>query len=190
MRRYRIVVGVDLTEYADIVVEHALDQAARHDRPELHFLTVRERVRPSAEDIKHALWECVQPSLEAFNRHAQEWRARFHIRRGAPDEQIPMLAAEIAADLIVIGQFGVHHPKHTDKSVANHVLQAAVCPTLVLGMPAAAELSPQCPTCIAVREETDGERWFCAHHVDPSHRLDRVMTPMSTWTGGSPTWGS
>lgn len=189
IRRYRIVVGVDLSEYCDIVIEHALDQAARHQSPELHFLSVRESVRPYAEDVKRALWERVYPSLETFNQHAAEWRARIHVRRGTPDEQIPMLAAEIRADLIVIGQFGIHHPKHTDKSVANHVLQGAVCPTLVVGMPQAADLSPQCPMCVAVREDTDGERWFCAQHVDPDHRLDRVTSPMTTWTGGQLMWG-
>lgn len=189
IRRYRIVVGVDLSEYADIVIEHALDQAARHDSPELHFLTVREKVRPVAEDVKRALWERVYPLLETFNQYGIDWRARLHVRRGTPEEQIPLLAAEVRADLIVVGQFGIHHPKHPEKSVASQVVKAAVCPTLVLGMPAAADMSPQCPMCVAVREDTDGERWFCAQHVDPDHRLDRLMTPTSTWTGGALMWG-
>jgi len=64
IRRYRIVVGVDLSEWSDIVIEHALDQAARHDSPELHFLSVRENVRPPAEVVKQALWERVHPLLE------------------------------------------------------------------------------------------------------------------------------
>src|SRR5215470_18351440 len=80
VRRYRIVVGIDLSEYADIVLEHALDQAARHDAPELHFLTVRERRKPSAEERKRALWERVYPALETFNRHGTDWRAQLHIR--------------------------------------------------------------------------------------------------------------
>jgi len=113
----------------------------------------------------------------------------LHVRRGVPDEQNPMLAAEIRADMIVIGQFGCHHPKHTDKSVANHVLQGAVCPTLVVGMPEEVERFPQCPMCMAVREDTDGYRWFCVQHTDPGHNIDRVMTPMTTWTGGSLMWG-
>ena len=40
MHRYRIVVGLDLSEYAEVVLEHALDQAARHELSELHFVTV------------------------------------------------------------------------------------------------------------------------------------------------------
>ena len=76
VRRYRIVVGIDLSEYADIVIEHALDQAARHEAPELHFLTVREKRKPSAEERKQALWERVYPALETFNRYGTDWRAR------------------------------------------------------------------------------------------------------------------
>jgi len=182
MRRYRIVVGLDLSEYSDIVLEHALDQAARHDAPELHLLTVCERRRPSVEDVKQYLWEQVYPALETFNRHGSDWRARLHVRRGKPEEQIAQLAAEIRADLLVIGQFGLHHPKQTDKNLPNRVLQAAVCPTLVVGMPEV--LDPkQCSMCVAVREHTEGDVWFCQEHAASGHRT-HIMTPMTVWTGG------
>jgi nucleotide-binding universal stress UspA family protein len=189
VRRYRIVVGIDLSEYSDIVTEHALDQAARHDAPELHFLTVREKRRPDSEELKQQLWERVYPELETFNQYGTDWRARLHVRRGKPHEQIAQLAAEIRGDLIVIGQFGLHNPKTTDNNVPNRVLQAAVCPTLVVGMPEAADLSPQCPMCVAMREDSDGERWFCAPHTETGRRLDHQMTPMTTWSGGSLVWG-
>lgn len=188
VRRYRIVVGIDLSEYADIVAEHALDQAARHSAPELHFLTVRERRLPSSEELTQALWERVHPALEEFNRHGSDWRARLHVRRGQPAEQIAQLAAEIRADLIVIGQFGVHNPRPTDKNLPNRILQAAVCPTLVVGMPAVADMSPQCPMCVAVRDDSEGDRWFCAPHADSARDLDAAITPMTTWTAGQLTW--
>jgi nucleotide-binding universal stress UspA family protein len=185
VRRYRIVVGIDLSEYSDIVIEHALDQAARHETPELHFLTVREKRRPSTDDLKQRLWERVYPGLETFNEFGLDWRARLHVRRGRPDEQISLLAAELRADLIVIGHFGVHNPKPTDKNLPNRVLQAAVCPTLVVGMPEAADMSPQCPMCDAVREDTEGDRWFCANHVGDHRAAEHSMTPMSTWSNGN-----
>jgi nucleotide-binding universal stress UspA family protein len=183
MRRYRIVVGVDLSEYSDIVLEHALDQAARHDAPELHLLTVRERRKPSAEEVKQELWERVYPALEAFNRHGIAWRARLHVRKGKPDEHIAMLAAELRADLIVIGQFGLHHPKPSNKDLPTRVLRAAVCPTLVIGMPDTSD-AKQCPMCAAVREDTEGEYWFCHDHVSSSRKTQYAMTPMTVWTGG------
>src|SRR5688500_2023700 len=150
-RRYRIVVGIDLSEYADIVIEHALDQAARHDAPELHFLTVCEHRRHSIEKCKQALWEQVYPELEAFNRHGTDWRARLHVRRGKAEIEIAEPAAEIRADLIVIGQFGLHNARTSDNNVPNRVLQQAVCPPLVVGLPAAVDSTPQCPMCAAVR---------------------------------------
>ena len=182
--RYRIVAGIDLSEYSDIVIEHALDQAARHDAPELHLLTVRERRKPSAEDVKQTLWERAYPLLEAFNRHGTDWRARLHVRRGKPDEQIAALAAEVGADLIVIGQFGLHTKKRTDNNLPNRVLQNAPCATLVVAMPDAIDAHPQCPMCVAVREQSDGELWFChAHRI--GGRVDQLMSPTMVWTGGS-----
>lgn len=183
------MVGTDLSEYSDIVIEHALDQAARHEAPELHFLTVREKRRPSSDALQQALWDRVYPGLETFNQFGRDWRARLHVRRGRPEEQIAQLAAEIRADLIVIGQFGMHNPKPTDKNLPNRVLQAAVCPTLVVGMPEAADMSPQCPMCVAVREDTEGERWFCASHVDDGRKIEHTMTPMTTWSNGNLMWG-
>ncbi len=187
VRRYRIVVGLDLSEYADIVLEHALDQAARHDAPELHLLTVREKRRQDVEELKRALWDRVHPALETFNRYGTDWRARLHVRRGNPAEEIAVLAADIRADLIVIGQFGLHNPKLTDKNLPNRVLQQAVCPTLVVGLPEAADATPQCPHCMEVREQTEGERWFCHAHTD-DRGSDHFVSPMTAWSGGSLMW--
>ncbi len=184
VRRYRIVVGIDLSEYSDIVLEHALDQAARHESPELHILTVREKRNPSADEVKQTLWDRVYPELEAFNRHGRDWRARLHVRRGKPDEQIGQLAAEIRADLIVIGQFGLHHGGHSSKNLPNRVLQAAVCPTLVVGMPETLD-TQQCPVCFAIREQSDGGSWFCEEHIASGRKLDHAITPMTVWSGGA-----
>jgi nucleotide-binding universal stress UspA family protein len=183
VRRYRIVVGIDLSEYADIVIEHALDQAARHDAPELHFLTVREQRKPTNEVYKQALWERVYPALETFNQFGNDWRARLHVRRGKAEVEIAELAAEINADLIVIGQFGLHTPRASDKNLPNRVLQQATCPTLVVGLPAVADLT-QCPMCSSVRDDTEGERWFCSQHTE-RHNRDHIVSPMTTWTNGS-----
>lgn len=175
VRRYRIVAGIDLSEYADIVIEHALDQAARHQAPELHFVTVRERRSPSSDEVQQALWERVYPTLEAFNAHTTEWRARLHVRAGKPEEQVPMLAAEIRADLLVVGHFGLH------RGASGRIVRAAPCATLVVGLPAAA--TQQCGACSAVREQTEGDRWFCDQHR-ASRAPEHAMTPMTTWSHG------
>ena len=177
IRRFRIVVGVDLSEYSQIVIEHALDQAARQQAPELHFLYVCERRKQSIEECNEALSAAVYPSLQVFNQYGTDWRARLHVRRGKIEQQINSLAADVLADLIVIGQFGLHR-----RSTANRVLTSAHCATLVVGMPKPVDLS-QCSACSATREDSDGELWFCDDHVVQQ----ATVSPLSVWSNGNGT---
>ena len=177
-RRYRMVVGVDLSEYSQIVIEHALDQAARQQAPEIHFLHVNERKKYTTDILNEYLASAVYPALQVFNQYGTNWRARLHVRKGKPHEQITILAADVLADLIVIGRFGLH-----GKGVPRRVLASAASPTLVVGMPKALDQS-QCFACSATRDETDGERWFCDDHIDGVKH--QSVTPMSVWTGGRP----
>jgi nucleotide-binding universal stress UspA family protein len=189
VRRYRIVVGLDLTEYSEIVLEHALDQAARHDAPEIHFLYVRERHqrKRSLEELRQRMSAIVWPALQTFNTYGRNWRAQLHLRSGKAEEQIAALAQDVIADLIVIGQFGVHHPRPSAKAVPNQVLVAAPCPTLVVGMPPELQHSPICNACAVVREDTNGQSWFCEAHR-AADRVEHLESPMTTWTGGALMW--
>lgn len=173
IRRYRIVVGVDLTEYSTIVIEHSLDQAAGHQLPELHFLHGDEKGKRTIEQLDEYLASAVYPALQVFNQHSSDWRARLHVRRGKPEQQIAGLAADVIADMIVVGQFGLHR-----RGIATRVLANAPCATLVVGMPPALDMS-QCPACAAVREDSGGDRWFCDDHV-----VKHAVSPMSSWSGG------
>lgn len=177
IRRYRIVVGVDLTDYSQIVIEHALDQAARHQAPELHFVHVCERRKDSIETHSNRLSNAVYPALQVFNQHSTDWRARLHVRRGKPEQQIHMVAADVLADLIVVGQFGLHR-----RRTANRIVSGASCATLVVGMPKPVDLT-QCLACSATREDSDGELFFCDEHVV---RHDSV-SPLSVWSNGNGT---
>ncbi len=166
LRRYRIVIGIDLTEYSEIVLDHALDQAARHAQPELHFLYVRERSqrKRSLEELRQRLSSAVWPALQTFNQYGTNWRARLHVRTGKVDEQIATLAQDVLADLIVVGQFGLHTPDRSARTISKRVLVDAPCPTLVVAMPRAEQASPMCPACSAVRDASFGEAWFCSDH--------------------------
>lgn len=177
-RRYRIVVGVDLTEYSQIVIEHALDQAARHQLPELHFLHVSEDRKRTIDELSERLSYVVYPALQVFNQYGNDWRARLHVRHGNADDHIPGLAADVIADMIVVGQFGLHR-----RGTAKRVLAHAPCATLVVGMPPALDVS-QCQECASIREDSAGDRWFCEDHVSDKESV----TPMMSWTGGQGTW--
>ena len=185
--RYRMVVAIDLTEYAEIVLEHALDQAARHAAPDLHFLTVVGNTSPEAVDrAKHDLAQLVVDGLETFRELAGAWHSRLHVRAGRPGEEIVALAGEIEADLVVVGRFGAHE-RHG--SLATRIVEAAPCPTLVVGLTEhAVDVPPQCPDCMRVRAESDGERWFCERHGADRVTLATTTLPTTIWTGGTLLW--
>lgn len=185
-RPYRILIALDSSEYAEIVVEHALDQAARHDLVDLHFVAVvasRDRVA----EAKVRLAELAFRGLDTVR--GTDWRSRLHIRIGDAAEEIADLAGEIDADLLVVGRFGVHASRRRD-STADAVLELVGCPTLVVGLGThVVDANPQCPRCAAVREESDGERWFCDEHASPD-RLDLTtrLPANTTSIGGGPLW--
>ena len=68
----------DLGQFSSIVVEHALDQAARHSAPGLHFLTVVDRRtrsrRPSASSRTGV--------AGAQRDRRSDWSLRLHVRAG------------------------------------------------------------------------------------------------------------
>lgn len=183
---YQIVVGVDLSEYSEIVLQHAFDQAIRHERPTLHVVTVVPIEhgfwrRPSDQEIVAREVE-TQRELAALVRRAlddavpaerrEAWPVRIHVRRGRPEVQLVEVAAEVWADLLVVGRFGHADAgrlglRHRIGSVADRLIQGAECPVLVVTPAREATASArQCPECVRVRAESAGEAWFCdAHHT-------------------------
>ena len=184
--RYRIVIAVDGLQYSEIVLEHGLDQAARHDAPDLHVLAVVEEPSGIAT-VKTWLAAAVLEGLDSFRAGRPDWRTRLHVRVGRPAEEIVDLAAEVDADLLVIGRYGLHHPR---RSISDEVVTTATCPTLVVGLTGhAVEAEQPCPECAAVREQSDGERWFCAIHAAPDRlRLSTLVPPSPPPTRGGPLW--
>jgi nucleotide-binding universal stress UspA family protein len=176
---FRIVVALDLSEYAEIVLEYALDQAARHSAPDLHFIhVVSNGDRDRMETAKQQLAALTMEALE--NVDATEWRARLHVRSGKPDEEIITLAGEVDAHLLVCGRFGVHRAWRQLGSVAHRLLERSPCPVLAVNLVDRPIEVPQCPDCVAVRAESDGERWFCDAHSAP----DRETLATTSLTSG------
>jgi nucleotide-binding universal stress UspA family protein len=185
MRPYRIVAALDLSEYSEIVIEHALDHAARQQIPDLHMLSVVDD-DADPEATASSLEALVREGLENF-RAGSHWRTRIHVRLGRVDEEITRLANEIEADLIVIGHYGLHS---TRGSIVERVIANANCPTLVIGLtdhPVA--IDEQCVACMAVRAESEGERLFCVIHTDPDRlRLSTLLPWSGSLTRGGGVW--
>jgi nucleotide-binding universal stress UspA family protein len=189
--RFRILVALDLSDTSDIVVEHAIDQAARHDAVDLHFLTVQERRGESLDELKQRLAPAAFDALALLGRDGPDWRARLHVRAGEPSEEIAELAAEIRADLVVIGRFGAHRSWRRLGTIASRVIEMSPCPVLIVGLTEHA-VAPvdACAECVRVRDESDGERWFCDQHLAPDRAdVAAAFLPMNlTFAGGGPMW--
>jgi nucleotide-binding universal stress UspA family protein len=188
---FRMVVALDRSEYAEIVLEHALDQAMRHEDAEIHLITVQEHGKVPDEEHKNGLARMVREEMETFHADGRDWSARLHVRCGKPADEIAALAGEVGADLIVVGRFGVHASKsllHLG-SVAEQVLRRAPCPTLVVQLTDHGVEEQGCPACIAVRRESDGEAWFCKAHMSESVGLATIRFPIASgWNRGGPMW--
>ena len=184
--RYRIVIALDRSEYAEIVLERAIDQAARHADPDLHFVTV---ISPDDDAEQARTWLVTQSmqGLELFGEHPPNWRSRAHVIAGKAADEIANLAADLRAHLIVIGRFGVHE-RHG--STADLVLQQAPCPTLVVPFTGEGiEAQRQCTACVEIREVTDGKSWFCSDHARPGRmRLTEILPSSTSSSHGGPLW--
>jgi hypothetical protein len=165
----RIVVALDRSEYAEIVLEHGLDQATRAPDAELHFVTAVSDAREDAEAASTWLDQLVRDGLDAFG--IPDRPVIFHVRRGRPAPVVAALAAELPADLLVLGRFQL-------QSDADVIASIVSCPTLIVGI-AGHELDPQCPACEAIRHASDGEQLFCAQHTGDH------MPDLSTRVGSS-----
>jgi nucleotide-binding universal stress UspA family protein len=175
----KILVALDTSDYAEIVLEHAIDQAIHDKAPEIHFLTVADR-RADIEAVKNHLATLVLPALEGLS--CADWKARIHVRTGDVADEIATLALDVDADLVVVGRFGVHRRRH---SLAEKLFDQLSCPVLFVGLRDRNGGPPMCADCAAVRADSDGERWFCAAHAGDRVSL-RAFAPSTTSIGGGP----
>ncbi len=203
--RFTIVVGIDLSEYSDTVLQHAFDEAVRHERVTLHVLTViadghhwwhrptdeeLARVESEAKDRLAKIVRMVMDEAVPSGSRA-DWRVRLHVRRGRPDEQIVALSDETLSDLVVVGRFGQSaHGVRGIGSVADRVVASAESPVLVVHMGRERSAADrQCPDCVRVRAESDGELWFCERHHGEQHHSALLDAMTGTRpVGGGPLW--
>ncbi|HEU5059166.1 MAG TPA: universal stress protein [Kofleriaceae bacterium] len=190
-RPHAILAAVDDSDFAELVLEHALDLAAQKRDADLHVLGVLEvRHRPRMRDHRRdSALEELERSLRARVEEAignlgarldGKLRVRVHARLGEPHEQILELASECRADIILLGRHGAggSSPRRTG-SVPPRVLADARCPVSVLSpidYGEGAEAEESCPECAAVRRDSSGERWFCGVHATGYQWRSSVVT--------------
>jgi nucleotide-binding universal stress UspA family protein len=199
-----IVVGVDFSESSELAVQQSFLAAAERKDAEVHLVNVVQTygAQVSYEMPVDASALTVLTMTEArarLRRYADQALARFlaqnpnqgftkvvaHLRFDAIAEEIAQLAADLEADLVVVGTHGRRGlSRLLLGSTAEATVRLAPCPVLVVRPKAVPEMGPSidppCPLCVEARRESGGNELWCEQHRERHgqrhtyHQQDRV----------------
>jgi nucleotide-binding universal stress UspA family protein len=173
---YVIVVGLDFSESGALVLERALELALAKPTPEIHVLNVRPILASDVTPDVVGAWggAALTLSLAADElklyvaRLVNDFRARHrgaelgfldgirtHLRTEDAAGQITQLAADVDADLVVVGTHGRRGMARLILgSVAESTIRSAPCPVLVV-RPKAPPVRPTHHSSDRASEETN-----------------------------------
>ena len=168
-----IIAALDRSPATDQVVHTATSLACGIAGAELHLVhTVDAGTPPSSAAIPPT--ETFREAHAFLDETARGVGARFrggivtHLAAGEPARQILQLAADLEADLIVVGS---HGKKALERlvmgSVSLEVVKKAPCAVLVARpkvQVATPEIEPPCPKCLEVQRESQGRTLWCTQH--------------------------
>jgi nucleotide-binding universal stress UspA family protein len=202
---YSILVGVDYSEVSESALAEAVTLARIHELAHIHVvhcapgmpplgLVTRDLTLASPApaptqinlptlDMSRDVQVFVERVLNKFNlqkildgvRSTLRWTT--HLRVADPIVAIVQLAADIQADLVVVGTHGRRGlARFLLGSVAEGVVRRAPCPVLVVrpvGAQAATDvpaIEPPCPQCLETRRMTEGAQFWCDRHREHHER--------------------
>lgn len=175
-----VVVGVDLRDQnsSGYAFDQAMRMASRIAGSEVHVVyAVDELDDEKAREAVQLLELYVSEKSSALGVHGPR-RAGIHVRRGDGAGAIAQLAADVAADVIVVGTRGAHLSSFWAGSTAERVMAATACPVFVAGPRPPPQpshvitIEPPCPDCVQKRSATKGIVWWCDRHSE-NHHLHR-----------------
>lgn len=184
---YVAVVGVDFSDMSNRAVDHALE-VTNLRKGEVHVVYVEPEM-PLDPMFAGTFTSPVTPEqlLESVRQRAAERlavvqeqqgklavkRVVVHVRRGSAAEAIAQLAADLDADLVVVGSHGRRGvSRFVLGSVAENVSRLARCPVWIIrpkaheGGERIPEIEPACPACVTRRFETQGAELWCSRHSE------------------------
>jgi nucleotide-binding universal stress UspA family protein len=178
---YVIVVGVDYSDASDLALERAFELAAARPRADVHVLNVVRLYGAQAEyegspvpaasiaDATAQVEHYAEERRRAFEGSLDSVRLRAHLRLDAPAHEIAQIAADLEADLVVVGTHGRRGiARWLLGSVAEAVVRLAPCPVFVVRPKALPEqvprIEPPCPQCLEARQASAGAEYWCAQH--------------------------
>lgn len=190
IKPYVIVVGVDYSEASELALLQAFQIAARMPKGEVHPVHVAPlRLPPLAmagaegaaaapvplvDDNGVEIQRYVQARYDAMNADGliggTPARIVTHVRWETTAEQIAQLAADLEADLVIVGTHGRKGLARVMLgSVAEGVVRLAPCPVLVTRPKRIVDvprIEPPCPECVRTRIATNGEQLWCSQHSE------------------------
>lgn len=185
---FTIVVATDFSPPAGLAVDQALAIATLHDGSAVHMVYVHgDGWVPNSTAGRLAREASAEEAMGELQRNAAEHIAKIpstldrsrirrvvtHLRGGSAATSIAQFAADLDADLVVVGSHGHRGLEHFFLgSVAERVSHLARCPVWIVRPKehAAAgrvpEIEPTCPQCLVARRESGGAQLWCAHHSE------------------------
>ena len=189
---YTIVVGVDQSETGDLALEQALRIAARSAPVEVHAISVLTLFSTANAGVEYALAsslpgvpleKALGQLMDHVNRKLAALHQEFggdsihhlprvlcHVRLDSPAKEIAQLAADVEADLVVVGSHGRRGlARSLMGSVAEATVRFAPCPVLVARpkrVVPTVSIEPPCPECVKARAASAGERFWCDQHSE------------------------
>ncbi len=143
-----VVVGMDFSELGHRALDEALALAQTRPATQLHVVHVASGYGPMLRiDLPDDVRTVSPKEAEAFvkeyiARQVTEWAtksghagvaAEAHLRVGAASEEVVKLAADLSADLIVLGTHGrTGMTRLLLGSVAEAIVRKAGCPVLIV----------------------------------------------------------
>jgi nucleotide-binding universal stress UspA family protein len=140
---YRVVVGIDFAEISEPALAEALKLVRNRPGAELHLCHVvwetnaakGDRIAQDEQRLEDALGrlrEWVDHRGRTFDPEGAAQTKILHVRLGRPAAALEQLAADVDADLIVVGTLGLHGiEKLIFGSVADELLRRGRVPVLV-----------------------------------------------------------
>jgi nucleotide-binding universal stress UspA family protein len=208
---YVVLVGMDFSELADRALVEAFEIAARRDNAQLHVVSIVEPPTATADPSLSGFslpMDGIDPLVRAFERLTAHVQARLegfvaeatknagrvsgpvvsHVRMDSPGFGIAQLAADLKANLIVVGTHGRRGlARMLMGSVAETTVRYARCPVLVvppIEEPAEIKIEPACPECLLTRADPKSHQMWCAQHRE---RHGRRHTYHQSDRGGTET---
>lgn len=203
-RPYVVVAGVDFSEASELAVQRAFEIASEQPSGEVHLVHVVQTYGPQVAyempvDASALAVLSLNEARTRFREYADQALARFgaanpgkrlarvvaHLRFDAIAEEVAQLAADVEADLVVVG---THGRKGLSRlllgSSAEATVRLAPCPVLVArpkAVPTAVpQIEPPCPLCVEARRASAGAEQWCEQHRERHgqrhtyHQRDRV----------------